>query len=144
MNLIDRYEDTLLITFFTEGMLLDVGLSYPVTGTSISALCLRISPVLLILSVDQLLMFGTVTLIRQRRTSRITAWMLRLSWHSITSGQNKSPEGICIPQGFGSFYNLVDFTISQRVGAHVCSKVLICAQTCSHFPIMIGLSGKTT
>lgn len=96
MNMLNRSNDAILITFLTEWMSFNVSLTYLLPSPAVSFLCLRITAVLFIFTIHLLLMHLAVLSIRKVWTARIRTRSLRFVWHAYS--HEKSPGGLYPPR----------------------------------------------
>jgi hypothetical protein len=91
--LFGRSELTLLLTFLTERMRLDVAVTDTLPSTTISFVGSRVTFVLVVLFIHCFLMLGTVLLAYSKPTAAgVSTGTFRFVWHWFTSlsGHNKS------------------------------------------------------
>ena len=102
MDLLGRRQLALLLALLTKGMQLDVAVADAFPASAVAFVGLRVSFVLVVLFVHDLLMFGAVLLTLSEPTAaRVGAGTLWFIWHGFTSlsGHKKSPTGF-LPRGF--------------------------------------------
>ena len=81
MNLFHHNHAAFLEALLTVWMLLCIRCSDPVPCSSVTPACGRVTPILLVLLVGQLLMLGTIPFLGQFFAPRVTTGMLGLSRH---------------------------------------------------------------
>ena len=79
--LFSRHDNSTFKTHLTEGMLHSILVTDPLPCTAISSLCVLITPVFFIVTIDLLLMLRTIPPICKIRTARITARSFWFLWH---------------------------------------------------------------
>jgi hypothetical protein len=88
MNLLGRGKLTLLLTFLTERMRLNVAVTNTLPGTTVSFVGSGVAFVLVVLFYNNLLMFGTVLLAISKPTAAgVGTGAFGFVWHQFTSSR---------------------------------------------------------
>jgi hypothetical protein len=124
VDLFGRHQVALLLALLAKGMQFDVSIADAFPASSVAFVGLRVSLILVVLFVHDLLMLGAVLLTFSEPTAAgVGAGTLGFIWHGYTSlsGHKKSPAGL-LPQGSLRFY-LPDY---NDIRSGVCLSVSFC------------------